>query len=242
VLADNGSTRTFSGTDLNETGGTRAIAGANSGYFDDNGRMAAIGLDNNSVQLADASGSTTTLTGHSGLVRTVAFSKDGSTVATGARDSALIIWKGTTQVKKIRLSSRIRALAFHPLQNAVIAGTEDGSVYLCSIDGDEKKTLTSHPGSRVQAIRCTAGGRIFIAFSNGQVELLGTSGQLIKTWNEPGSADLISIDEKNDLLAIATAGVFCTYTASGNFRQSPLRSTSARTSPQSPLQERILFT
>jgi hypothetical protein len=87
----------------------------------------------------------------------------------------------------------------------VVAGTEDGNVFLCGTDGDEKKIAT-HPGARVQAIQFTQSGRIFVACSNGQVDILSSGGQLVKTWNEPGSADFLSIDEKNDLLVVATSG------------------------------------
>jgi WD40 repeat protein len=64
--------------------------------------MAAVGLDNNTALVFDPSGSSqqTTLNGHDGLVRAVAFSKDGSLLATGARDSTLILWKGTSLIKK----------------------------------------------------------------------------------------------------------------------------------------------
>jgi len=206
AIADNGTVRSFSGSDFGESGSTKIIAGANSAYFDDHGRMAAVGLDNNTALVFDPSGSSQqTLNGHDGLVRAVAFSKDGSLLATGARDSTLILWKGTTLIKKNRLGSRIRALAFHPTQNTVVAGTEDGNVFLCGTDGDEKKIAT-HPGARVQAIQFTQSGRIFVACSNGQVDILSSAGQLVKTWNEPGSADFLSIDEKNDLLVVATSG------------------------------------
>jgi WD40 repeat protein len=147
-----------------------------------------------------------TLTGHDGLVRSVVFSDDGSLLATGARDSSVILWRNHSMTKKVKFTSRIKALAFNDDHTKLFVGSEDGIVSQYNINGDEKKNFTTNPGARVQAIRCSQSGRIVVvAYSNGTVHIVNGNGQLMRTLNESGSVDFLSLDEKNDLLITGTA-------------------------------------
>ncbi len=186
-----------------------AQSGLNTAYLSNNGNFAAIGFENFSALIYDLKNPSQqphTLSGHDGLIRSIVFSEDGSLIATGARDSSVIIWKNYTMTKKIKFTSRIKALAFNNDHSKLFVGSEDGIVSLYTINSDNKNNFTSNPGARVQSIRCSQSGKIVVvAYSNGTVHIINGNGQMMRTLNEIGSVDFLSLDEKNDLLITATA-------------------------------------
>jgi WD40 repeat protein/energy-coupling factor transporter ATP-binding protein EcfA2 len=210
AIFDNGELKTYSTTGYQSTKQV-SLSGANSGlntaYLNDNASFAAVGLDNNSVLIYDLKNPSQpqSLSGHEGLVRAVVFSDNGSLIATGARDSSVILWKNYSQVKKVKFTSRIKALAFNNEQTKLFVGSEDGVVSQYNLNSDDKKNFTTNPGARVQAIRCSQSGKIVVVgYSSGTVQVVNGSGQVIRTLNESGSVDYLSLDEKNDLLVVGT--------------------------------------
>jgi WD40 repeat protein len=146
------------------------------------------------------------LQGHLGFVRAVAFSDDASIVATGARDSAVIIWKNYSQLKTLKFPARIKSLAFSADNTKLFIGGEDGMVSQYTIGNDDKQVFASNTGTRVQSIKCGESGKtIAVGYSNGTIQVLNGKGNITRTLNEAGSVDFISIDEANDLLVTATA-------------------------------------
>lgn len=211
AIFENGELKTYSASGFQSVGKMNlegAQSGLNTAYLSDNGAFAAVGLENFSVLIYDLKNSARqphTLIGHAGLVRSVVFSDDGSLIASGARDSAVIIWKNNILTKKVKFSSRIKALAFNDNQSKLFVGSEDGIVSQYNLSSDEKKNFASNPGTRVQTIRCSQSGKIVvIAYSNGVVQVVNASGQVVRTLNETGSVDFISLDEGNDLLVTGT--------------------------------------
>jgi hypothetical protein len=171
----------------------------NTSYISDDGRFAALGLDNNAIAVFDlrSSGVPAILSGHTGLVRAVAFSGDGGTLATGGRDSTVMIWNGRTLIQKVRCASRVRAITFNGDAD-IIAGGEDGTVVTMRKDGSEVRALVRGSG-RVQAIE---GGSALtgIAYSSGMVQLVNGRGDVVRTFTEPAGVDALALDERNGIL------------------------------------------
>ena len=196
----NFSTDNYSAVNQNKLSGL--TAGSNTCFISDDARFAAIGMDNNAVAIFDLKnpGDAKVLNGHGGLIRAVAFSNDGGTIATGGRDSSIIIWKNYSQLNKVNSSSRVKAIAFSADDSKIYAGGEDGKVIVMNADGSDMQSFTNGSG-RVQSIKCN-GKLICIGYSNGTVQVMNNKGQISRTINEGASADFLLPDDKNDLLAV----------------------------------------
>lgn len=212
ALFSNGNYKIYNSSDFSVKSDSKLPglpSSVNTAYLGDDGKFAAFGLEDNTVLIYDLKNSSQpkTLQGHQGLLRAVAFSDDASVIATGARDSAVIIWKNYAQSKKIKFSARIKSLTFNNDNSLLFIGSEDGTVSQYVISSDEKQVFASSKGNRVQTIKCgTSGKTIAVGYSNGTVQVLNSKGNLTRTLNEAGSVDYISIDEANDLLVTATTG------------------------------------
>jgi energy-coupling factor transporter ATP-binding protein EcfA2 len=173
----------------------------NTTYLSGNGKYVAIGLDNNSVAVFNVENPDhpNNLTGHTGLIRAVAFSDDGNTIATGGRDSTIIIWKNFTLSKKIKCSSRVRAIAFTDNNSNIYAGSEDGKVISIDVNSGESQPLNSI-NARVQSMKVN-GRYVAIGYSNGTVQLISNK-QVVRNFSEGASADYLGLDEKSDLLVV----------------------------------------
>lgn len=211
ALFSNGTYKIYSASDFSVKSDIKLPglpASVNTAYLSDEGNLAAFGLEDNTVLVYDLKNASQpkTLQGHQGLLRAVVFSKDASVIATGARDSAVIIWKNYTQSKKIKFPARIKSLAFNSDHTKLFIGSEDGTASQYTIGSDDKQEFTSSTGHRVQTIECGVSGKtIAVGYSNGTVQVLNGKGNLTRILNETGSVDFISIDESNDLLVTATA-------------------------------------
>ena len=79
---------------------------------------------------------TQTLTGHTDLVNSVAFSPDGNTIATGDNDETLRLWDANTGILKHTLighTSWIYSIAFSPDGKTIATGSGDGTVLLWDV-------------------------------------------------------------------------------------------------------------
>jgi WD40 repeat protein/energy-coupling factor transporter ATP-binding protein EcfA2 len=183
-------------------------AALNTTYISENGDIAAIGTDNNIVAIYDVNnpGQARLLIGHTGLVRAVAFTNDVTTIATGGRDSSVIIWKNYQKSKTLNFNARIKSLTWNNEYSKLYIGSEDGTVTQYNVETNEKSVLTSIKNSRVQSLHCSKSGKIIVAgYSTGAIQVLNSKGNVTRTLNETGSVDFLSIDENNDLLVTATA-------------------------------------
>jgi energy-coupling factor transporter ATP-binding protein EcfA2 len=211
ALLNSGLLKTYSTSNFavaNQFKLTSLLSTVNTSYFNESGNFTAIGMDNNVAAIFDLKNPNQphNLIGHTGLIRAVAFTDDASTIATGGRDSSVIIWKNYSISKKIKMTARVKALSFNHDHSQLYIGTEDGVVSQYTIGGSDKEQFAGISNSRVQSIQCSSNGKlIVVGYSNGVVQLLNNAGKNTRTLNESGSVDFINIDESNDVLVIGTA-------------------------------------
>ena len=88
------------------------------------------------------------LTGHTDLVRSVSFSPDGNTIASGSRDETVRLWDTNTG-RNIRTltghTATVFSVAFPPDGNTIASGSADDTVRLWDANtGRNIRTLTAH--------------------------------------------------------------------------------------------------
>src|SRR4051794_143553 len=99
----------------------------------------------------------TTLRGHTKPVRSVAFSPDGKTLASGSEDSTIKLWEVTTGKERAILkghTSSVFAVVFSPDGKTLASGssaqkgTSDDTIKLWDVaTGKERATLKGHRGN-----------------------------------------------------------------------------------------------
>jgi len=72
---------------------------------------------------------------HNGSVHAVAFSPDGTRLATGSHDSTARIWDVASGRKllEVRHNGRVNAVAFSPDGTRLATGSEDGTARIWSV-------------------------------------------------------------------------------------------------------------
>jgi len=205
ILAD-GSLARYNST-TNDPASRVALGGAmiNTAYLGNDNKYAVTTYDNYTVRIWNTATGTGSepLPGHTGLVRAAAFSNDGNLVATGGRDSSVIIWNNNKLQQQIKFPSRVRALAMN--DNNILAGCEDGIVYEYNTGDNKMSTLVNNKPARIQCITYSSHKKfLIVSSSDGRLSILTESGQLIKTFAEGHSVDFVSADDESGLLAEAT--------------------------------------
>lgn len=192
---------------LNNQQNLNLPAAINTAYADDDGKYGAAGLENNAVAVFDLNNPLPKmLTGHEGFVRAVAFNKDASLIATGGRDSTLIIWKNNTLNKKVKTSSRVRAISFNADNSQLYVGGEDGKVVMINTDGSDVQSFSNGSG-RVQVIKCNS-KLTCIGYSSGLLQVFNNNGKILRSINAPAGVEFISLNENDDLLAVGLSNKY----------------------------------
>jgi WD40 repeat protein/tRNA A-37 threonylcarbamoyl transferase component Bud32 len=158
--------------------------------FSPDGKTIASG-DGKLVHLWNASDGTLrrTFSGHRDVLRCVAFSADGTLLASAGHDRALMVWDlvaGRERASLVGHVQPVASLAFSPDGRTLASGAWDGAVKLWSIaSGQELLTLEAHTGM-VHALAFSPDGRILA--SGGESPQGGGEVNLWRTARSDGSS------------------------------------------------------
>ena len=160
--------------------------------FSPDGKTLASGSDDNTIRLwnVDTGETERILTGHAGEfegvdngpssvegVKSVAFSPDGKTLASGGGDNVIHLWDIGTGKRKMTLVGHthwVFSLAFSPDGKTLASGSVDSDIRLWDPHtGKHKKTLTGH-GDWVRSIAFSLDGKTLVSGSDDGSVLLWT--------------------------------------------------------------------
>jgi len=152
--------------------------------FSPDGKTLASGSDDNTIRLwnVDTGETERILTGHAGEfegvdngpssvegVKSVAFSPDGKTLASGGGDNVIHLWDIGTGKRKMTLTGHthwVFSLAFSPDGKTLASGSVDSDIRLWDPHtGQPKKTLTGH-GDWVRSIAFSPDGKTLVSGSD----------------------------------------------------------------------------
>ncbi|MBV9390027.1 MAG: WD40 repeat domain-containing protein [Chroococcidiopsidaceae cyanobacterium CP_BM_ER_R8_30] len=118
-----------------------------------------------------------TLVGHSGEVKSVAISPDGTILASGSTDNTIKIWRLSTgkQLQTLtRHSGEVRSVAISSDGTILISGSADNTIKIWRLStGELLQTLTGH-SKTVNSLAFSPDGQFFVS---------GSSDKTIKIWH-----------------------------------------------------------
>jgi WD40 repeat protein len=118
-----------------------------------------------------------TLTGHTGFVRSVSFSPDGSLLASGSADDTIKLWRVSDGSLVRTLTGHtgfVRSVSFSPDGSLLASGSADDTIKLWRVsDGSLVRTLTGHTG-QVYSVAFSPDGRLLAS---------GSRDKTIKLWS-----------------------------------------------------------
>ena len=101
------------------------------------------------------------LTGHRDDVKSVAYSPEGGTIASGSADTTVRLWDAVTGQQKATLTGHtdpVFSVAFSPDGGTIASGSDDTTLRLWdAITGQQKAILTGHTGG-VSSVAYSPGG------------------------------------------------------------------------------------
>jgi WD40 repeat protein len=126
-------------------------------------------------------------TGHSHRVESVAFSRDGKTLASGSEDNTIKLWdvsSGTELRTLTGHSSSVNSVSFSPLGKTLASGSGDHTIKLWDVSsGTELRTLTGHSSS-VNSVSFNPDGKTLAS---------GSGDHTIKLWDITTGTALLTL-------------------------------------------------
>ncbi|MEA5499520.1 serine/threonine-protein kinase [Limnoraphis robusta Tam1] len=119
----------------------------------------------------------TTLTGHSNVVWSVAFSPDGRTLASGSCDTTIKLWDVQTQREIATLtghSDNVSSVAFSPDSRTLASGSYDNTIKLWDVQTQREIATLAGDLSWIGSVAFSPDGRTLAS---------GSSNNMIKLWD-----------------------------------------------------------
>jgi WD40 repeat protein len=114
------------------------------------------------------------LTGHHAPVSALAYSRDGTRLASGAEDGEVILWNVATSKPVLtlpRLPVRITAVAFSPCGVRVAAAAGDGLVKVWQVADGKELLIVNNSGNSANALAFIDDERLAIGLATGEVSV-----------------------------------------------------------------------
>ena len=139
-----------------------------------------------------------TLHGHSGGVRSVAFSPDGQRIVTGSLDGTAKAWEAATGKELVTFKGHragIASVAFAPDGQRIATGSDDGTVKVWdSTSGKELLTFKGHHSKVISVVFAPDGQRI----------ASGSADQTAKVWDAASGNELLTLrGHSNNVVSVA---------------------------------------
>lgn len=144
--------------------------------------------------------------GHTGTIRTLAFSPDGNAIATASVDNTTKIWRsdGSLMTTLKGHKAAVSTVEFSPDGEILVTTSEDNTAKLWHVDGTLITTLKGHTSS-VWDADFSPDGQILVTCSGDRtLKLWQRDGTLIKTFDEQPSS-IFGVAFSPDGEAIATS-------------------------------------
>ncbi|MDF2440632.1 MAG: hypothetical protein JWN98_1616, partial [Abditibacteriota bacterium] len=150
----------------------------------------------------------TIATAHAGGVRTLAWSPDGKTLASGGADKAVKLWSlpaGTLKTTLPFHSGEVRSIAWSPDGSTLASGSADHVVRLWNAQNDTlRKALAPHTGEVRAVVFSPDGSTLASGSADKTVKLWSVDSGVAKlTFNLPSAVDALAWSFDAALLAVA---------------------------------------
>ena len=135
-----------------------------------------------------------TLTGHIGIIHSVAFSPDGKRIASGSEDRTIKVWDTESGVELATLKGHTRevwSVAFSPDGKRIASASLDNTIKLWNAEsGAELATLKGH-AREVWSVAFSPDGKRIAS---------GSEDRTIKVWDAESGAELVTLKGHADLV------------------------------------------
>jgi WD40 repeat protein len=152
-------------------------AGASVVFSPDGKQIASVWRDTLKVWDASTRQETLTLRGHTSLVSSVAFSRDGNRIASGSVDGTVEVWDATSGRETLTLKGHtglVTSVAFSPDGKHIASASQDRTV----------KVWDASTGQRTLTLRGHTQGVLSVAFSpDGNHIASASEDQTVKVWD-----------------------------------------------------------